>query len=62
MVTIIRMMKVVWTAWRNKPSQEFVNELYAHEQAKFYQRHAGIGDGGKSLQGKYLNSSTKKVV
>lgn len=55
-------MKVIWTAWRNPPNQDFVNELYLHEQAKFYQRHAGIGDGGKSIQGKYINSNTKKIV
>lgn len=59
---MLTLMKILWTALRNPPKQEFVNELYAHEQAKFYQRHAGIGDGGKSIQGKYINSNTKKVV
>lgn len=56
---MIKLLKVLWIAFRHPPKQEFRNELYQHEQAKHYQRHFGIGDGGKSIQGKYINKNTR---
>lgn len=59
-VHMIRLIKVLLIGLRNKPDQQFVNELYVHEQAKHYQRHAGVGNGPRDLpDGKYLKHNTK---
>lgn len=52
---MIKLLKVLWIAFRHPPKQDFINELFLHEQAKHMQRHYGIGDGGKSLKGKYFH-------
>lgn len=60
MKTIIGMIKILFITVKAKPDQRFINELYAHEQAKFYQRHAGIGNGPKDLpDGVFIKRSTK---
>lgn len=59
MKILVTMFKILFITLKNPPKQDFVNELYVHEQAKHYQRHFGIGDGGKSLEGKYINHNTR---
>lgn len=56
MVTIT---KVLWICLTRPPKQDFVNELYARENAKWYKRHAGIGNGPSDVpDGKYLKRGT----
>lgn len=55
---MITLFKILWVTLRNKPDQQFVNELYLHEQARHYRRHAGIHIDVPD--GKYL-SSTKHI-
>lgn len=52
---LIDIFKILFTVLFNPLPQDFVDELVLHEQAKHNQRHYGIGDGGRSLRGKYFN-------
>lgn len=60
MKILVMLIKMLWYCLFNPPDQEFQNELYRHEQAKHYQRHAGVGNGPRDLpDGKYLRHDTK---
>lgn len=59
---LVLMVKVLVVAWRNPPDQEFVNELYLRENAKYFKRHAGIGNGPRDVpDGKYLKRDTRMM-
>lgn len=53
---IIMVFKILWTCAFHRPDQQFVNELYTHQQAKHYQRHYGIKSN--IPDGKYLKQGT----
>jgi hypothetical protein len=60
MKLLVVMTKALLTALFHPPKQEFVNELYQREQAKYYKRHAGIGRGPADVpDGKYINRNTR---
>jgi len=60
MKVLIVMCKALWIAITRPPSQEFYNELYRREQAKYYKRHAGIGNGPRDVpDGKYIRKNTR---
>lgn len=42
MKVLVVMFKALWIAARHRPKQDFVNDLYMHEQRRHYKRHAGI--------------------
>lgn len=61
MITIIR---VLWIALFHQPSRQWKYELYQREQAKWYKRHAGIGNGPSDLDGtqKYFGHKGDRVI
>lgn len=59
---VILLYKVLFTCITNRPDQQFINEVYQHEQSRHYQRHYGIGSGPHHLPpGKYLNRNSEII-